>query len=410
MVHFEIISLIALIVLSAFFALSESALLSINKYKVKYLIEKKKFGAVYVKKLKDNPDILLSTILIGNNLANVGASAITTSIALQLFHSNAIGIATGIATFLVLIFGDLTPKSIGANNSEFVSTKVAPIIWHMGIGIYPLITLLGYFLKGINKLVGTKKIPLITEEELRTIIKTSGEEGAIKEVEKKMIQRVFDFDNTTVSDVMTGKKHMVSVGADMTIKDVFALPTAKLYSRFPVYDKHKDNIVGILYLKDTLKHLKDGKLDITIRQIMKKPLFVFDNKKVDRMLHVFQDRKIHMAIVINKKAQVVGLVTIENIIEEIVGEILDESDKIDPGLVQGAKNEWFVKGSIEIAELNIKTGIGIKEADFVDFDGFIYATLGRAPKEKEEIPYKDFKITMEDVQGKKVLRARLVKV
>jgi CBS domain containing-hemolysin-like protein len=128
------------------------------------------------------------------------------------------------------------------------------------------------------------------------------------------------------------------------------------------------------------------------------------------MLHVFQDRKIHMAIVINKKAQVVGLVTIENIIEEIVGEILDESDKIDPGLVQGSKNEWFVKGSIEIAELNAKTGIGIKEADFVDFDGFVYATLGRPAKEKEEIPYKDFKITMEDVQGKKVLKARLVKV
>ena len=398
-----------MILLSAFFAMSETALLSLSKFKVRHWVEKKKFGANYIKKLKDNPELLLSTILIGNDLANTAAAAIATSIAIEIFKHNAIGIAVGVATFLILIFGDITPKSLGANNNEIIAPVVAPVIWNLSIAIYPLIKVLEYFLKAINKLVRTKKLPIISEEELKIIVKASEEEGSIKEIEKKMIQRIFDFDNTTVSDVMTQKKGMVLVNSDMQIKDVLQLPMTKMYSRFPVYEKNKENIVGILYIKDTLKFVKDGKFDITIKQIMRKPLFVFANKKMDIMLRLFQNRKQHMAIVIDEKARIVGLVTIENILEEIVGEIIDESDRLDPSLMQPSKKEWLVKGSTEIEEINAKMGIPIKKSDFVDLDGFIVATLGRAPKIGEEITYQNFKIIMEDVQGKKVLKARIVK-
>ena len=408
--HIESIVFGVMIVLSAFFAMSETALLSISKYKVRHWVEKKKYGSSYVKKLKDNPEILLSTVLIGNNLVNTAAAAIATSIALQIFQHNAIGIATGVATFLILIFGDMTPKSIGANNNEILAPMVAPVIWNISIAIYPITKALEYFLNGINKLVGTKKISIITEEELKSIVKASEEEGSIKEIEKKMIQRIFDFDNTPVSDVMTRKKSIVYVSSDMQIKDVLQLPTAKMYSRFPVYDKSRENIVGILYLKDMLKFVKDGKYDIAVKQIMRKPFFVFENKKMDTMLRLFQNRKQHMAIVIDEKAHVVGLVTIENILEEIVGEIIDESDKLNPSITQFSKNEWIVKGSSEIEEVNAKTGISIKKADYIDLDGFILATLGKAPKVGDVIEHQGCKIIMEDVQGKKVLSARIVKV
>ncbi len=399
-----------MIILSAFFAISEAALISLSNFRVMHWVEKKKFGSTYVKKLKDNPEILLSTVLIGNNLVNTAAAAITTSIAIELFGSNAIGIATGIATFLILIFGDITPKSIGTNNNHILAPIVAPIIWYINLAIYPLIKLLDYFLKGINSLIGTKRIPIIPREELKSIVKASEEEGSIKEIEKKMIHRIFDFENTRVADVMTRKKSMVLVSSDMQIKSVLQLPTVKRYSRFPVYEKNRDNIVGILHLKDTIKFLSEGKFDVLVKDVMKKPFFVFENKKMDSMLKLFQSRKEHMAIVIDEKARVVGLVTIENILEEIVGEIIDESDKINPYMIHISKNEWIVKGSIEIEELNAKTGLSIRVSDYVDLDSFIFTTLGRAPKNGEDINYQNYKIIMEDVQGKKVLRARIMKL
>ena len=406
----EIISIVVLLALSAFFSASEAALLSLSRFKVRYMVEKKRFGSAYVKKLKDDPERLLSTILIGYNLVSVAASALGTSIALSVFKSNAIGIATGVMTFLILVFGEITPKSLATRNNEYVSLFAARIIWWLSIAIDPIVHLLNYFLKGINKFFGTKKIPIITKEEIKSIVKASEEEGALKEIEKNMVQRIFDFENTTVGDVMTRKNNMVAVSAGMKIKDVLQLPFTKMYSRFPVYDKTKDNIIGILYLKDTLKFFKDGKLETEVRQIMRKPFFVFEHKKMDTMLRLFQSRKQHMAVVIDDRAHVVGLVTIENILEEIVGEIIDESDKINPTLMSVSKNEWITKGTAEIEEINSRTGLSIKSSDYVDLDSFILGTLGRAPKLGEELNYQNFKFVMEDVQGKKVIQTRIFKI
>ena len=405
----QIILIIILIIMTAFFSAVESALLSLSRFRVRYMVEKKRFGAAYVKKLKDDPERFLSTILIGNSIVTVAASALGTSIALTIFHENAIAIATGIMTFLVLVFGEITPKSLATRNNEIVSLFTARIIWWLSIALYPIIRLLDRFLKMMNRLVGTKGLSIITKEELKSIVKMGEEEGSIKDLEKKMIHRIFDFENTTASDVMTPRKNIVSVSSDIMIKDVLQLPNAKMYSRFPVYEKSKDNIVGILYLKDILRFVKEGKFDTGVRQIMRKPFFVFENKKMDSMLRLFQDKKQHMAIVIDQKAQIVGVVTIENILEEIVGEIIDESDRIDPGLGEISKNEWISKGSTEIGEINAKTGMQLKESDYDNLDSFVFSTLGRQPKQGDEILYKNYKIIMEDVQGKKVLRAKIVR-
>src|SRR3989338_37480 len=331
-IYRQVILLAIMIFLSAFFALCESALLSLSKFKVRYLADKKKFGAAHVKKLKDNPEALLSTVLVGNNLVNAAAAVLTTSISLQLFHNNVLGIATGIAAFLILIFGDMIPKSIGANNNEVLAPLIAPIIWYLGIIAYPLIKILDLLLKGINRILGIKKMPLITEEELKHIVKVSEEEGTIQEIEKKLIQRIFDFDTITVADVMTRKDNMISVSSEGTIKDVLHIPTAKMYSRFPVFGKHKEDITGILHLKDILKFVREGKTDAKIKGIMRKPLFVFESKKMDSTLKLFQKSKQHMAVVLNEKGNIVGVVTIENILEEVVGEIIDETDRINPDI------------------------------------------------------------------------------
>ncbi|HLC60141.1 MAG TPA: hemolysin family protein [Candidatus Nanoarchaeia archaeon] len=402
--------LFALIVLSAFSAMSEAALLSINRFKIKHWVEKKKIGAVYVQKLKNNPARLLTTLLIANNLANAAAAALITSMALEVFQNNALAIATGIATFLILVFGDILPKSIGVNNNELLAPLMAPAVWYLSYAFSPLIKMLEYAINTINRLFGTKKIAIISREELKSMVKYSEEQGSIKGMEKKMIHRIFDFENTTISDVMTLKKNIVSVGSEMAVKDVLSLPSAKMYSRFPVYEKHKDNIVGILYLKDMMKYVRDNSLDTPVKQVMRKPFFVFSHRKIDAMLKMFQGRKEHMAVVIDDKAQVVGAVTIENILEEIVGEIIDESDRINPSIHQISKNEWLANGTADIEIVNAKTGLLIKESDYDSLHSFIVATLGRPPKLAEEFSYLNFKFIIEDVQGKKVLKARIIKV
>jgi len=227
--YMEYILLLVLIVVSAFTSMSEAALLSVSKFKVRNWVEKNKFGAVYAKKLKDNPERLLSTLLVGNNLTNTAAAAITTSIAIKLFQNNAVGIAIGIAAFIILVFGDIVPKSIGTNNNEALSTVVAPVVWYLSIAMYPLIKALDYFLKAINKLIGTKQMSIITKDELKTIIKSVEEGGSIKQTEKKLVQRIFESESTTVGDVMTRKKGIVSVSSDMKISDVLKLQTVKLF-------------------------------------------------------------------------------------------------------------------------------------------------------------------------------------
>ena len=402
--------LFALIVLSAFSSMSEAALLSINRFKIKHWVEKKKVGAVYVQKLKNNPARLLTTLLIANNLANTAAAALITSMALEVFQNNALAIATGIATFLILVFGDILPKSIGVNNNELLAPLTAPAVWYLSYAFSPLIKMLEYIINTINRLFGTKKIAIISREELKSMIKYSEEQGSIKDIEKKMIHRIFDFDNTTVSDVMTRRKNVVSVGSELLVREVLQLPTAKMYSRFPVYENNKDNIVGVMYLKDMLKYVKDSKLDTPVKQIMRKPFFVFGHKKIDSMLRMFQGRKEHMAVVIDDKAQVIGVVTIENILEEIVGEIIDESDRINPSIQQISKNEWLANGTANIETVNAQTGLSIRESDYDSLHSFIAATLGRPPKLAEEFPYQNFKFIIEDAQGKKVLKARIIKV
>ena len=406
----EIVLLIILLLLSGFFSGAEVALISLTKVKARHMVEQKKFGAVFIKKLKEDPQRMLATILIGNNLVNVAAAAIATSMAIGIFQNYAIGIATGVMTLLILVFGEITPKSIAAQNNEIISQLVAAPIWYLSIILAPILNILDKFLNRFIKFIGIKsKEKAITEEEIISMIKTAEEEGSIKEIEKKMIDSIFEFDDINVNEISTPRTDMVLVESKSSVADAMKLILKKKFSRIPVYEKNRDNIVGIVYLKDLMMYMDDKKKNMSLSKIMKKLYVVPETKKISNLLRQFQKRKEHMAIVVDEHGSVTGLVTIEDVLEEIVGEIMDETDKIDPNIKKIGKNIWVVKGKTDIDEVNEKLHMKLKGKDYDTLSGFILKYTGKIPKEDEEIVYGKYKLKIEEREGHRISKVKVEK-
>jgi CBS domain containing-hemolysin-like protein len=394
----QILVLLVLLVLSGFFSSAETALFSISKAKAIHLAKEKGFTNALIKKMKDDPHRLLSTILIGNNIVNVGAAAIATAITLKLVSSNAVGIATGIMTFLILIFGEIFPKSIATRNNILIARIVIfPIYW-LSVIFTPIIL----FLNFIPKLTGKiQRKPKVTEEELLTMVEVVEEEGEIKEEEKEFIHNIFEFDDTNASEIMTPR-------ADMFVVDVaeeFNLETVvnSGFTRIPVIEGDFDHIIGILYIKDLLMHYATSNDKIDIRKMMRDPYFVPENKKLDNLLQQFKKRKQHLAIVVDEHGGVSGLITLEDALEEIVGEIIDETDKFEPHIVKIKPDEWSVLGKSEIDEVNEKVNMNIPESKEYDtFSGYVLDQIGRIPQEKEEIMLGNFSVTVKEMDGNRI--------
>ena len=407
----EIIFLIILLILSGFFSGSEVALISLTKLRAKHMLEKKKMGAIFIKKLKDDPQRMLATILIGNNIVNVAASAIATSIMIGIFKNYAVGIATGVMTLLILIFGEITPKSIAAKNNETISQLVAAPIWYLSIILAPILNLLDKFLNRFINLIGIKaKEKTITEEEIISMIKTAEEEGSIKEIEKKMIDSIFKFDDINVSQVATPRGDMVMVESKLKIKDAMKLFLRKRHTRMPVYEKNRDNIVGIIHVKNLIVHTQSKNKNNRVSKIMYKPYFVPEVKKLSDLMKQFQKRKEHMAIVVDEHGSITGLATMEDALEEIVGEIMDETDIIAPNIKKIEKNTWIVNGKADVDEVNEKLNMKLKGKGYDTFSGFILKRTGKIPKEGDEVVYKNFRFKIEEIEDHRISKVRVKKV
>jgi len=326
----KFLALIILLLLSAFFSASETALVAISKIRVKKLINEGKEGAEEIHELKKDPDALLTTILIGNNLVNIAASAIATSLAIERFGSLGIGIATGVMTLVILTFCEIFPKTLAARNPETISLIVSkPIrllvwIFRPAVKVFTLMTV------AVRRLLGwtpSSVAETVTEEEVKTLLDIGEEEGVFDEDEKEIIERVFELDDITAADIMTPKEDMVCVPADSSLSEAIEVIKTHGYSRIPVYEGSSDNIIGILYAKDLLTHACDSRNNnLNIRARLKPPYFVDYRTKVDALLREFQRGKFHMAIVVDETARPVGLVTLEDVLEELVGNIFDEYD------------------------------------------------------------------------------------
>jgi len=394
----QVIVLIILLLLSGFFSSTETALFSISKTKARHLAKNKGKTYMLIERMKDDPHKLLSTILIGNNIVNIGASALATSVTINIFPNYAVGIATGTMTFLILVFGEVLPKSVATQNNILIARiSIYPIYW-LSILFYPVIK----FLNFIPMLTGKiKRAPKVTEEELMAFVEVVEEEGEIKEEEKELIHKIFEFDDTNTSEIMTPRTDMFVIEADEKLHLENIVKSG--FTRIPVIEKNIDHVIGIINIKDIFLHQATSDTEIDVRKIMTKPYFVPENKKLDKLLHQFKIRKHHMAIVVDEHGGVSGLITLEDALEEIVGEISDETDKEEPHIVKLKTKEWTVLGKADIDEVNEIIGMDIPDLKEYDtFSGYVLNTIGRIPKENEKIAIESYIITVEEKDGNRI--------
>jgi CBS domain containing-hemolysin-like protein len=401
----DIVILVILLGLSGFFSGSEVALLSISKVRVRRMVENDRTSSRYIKKLKDNPQKMLATILIGNNLVNIAASSFMTAIMIDLFDSYAIGIATGIMTLLVLVFGEITPKSIAAHNTELICQIVSPFIYFLSIVLSPVVLALD---KGLNLVLNAfglkKKKKTVTEEDILMMVRTAEEEGSIKKVEKNMIGNVLRLDDTTCKDIVTPSTDLVMIEADATIAQTAEVMLEKKFSRLPVFDQHHDNIVGIVYMKDLITYY-GNKDKMKVAKLMRKPFIIPETKKVSVLLRQFQKRHEQMAIVVDEHGAVEGIVTLEDVLEEIVGEIMDENELLEKCIIKIGRDSWRVSGKAEIAEVNLELGMELRNHEYDTFSGFLLWKHGQVPSLGDMIKHKDFEITIRKIDGNRVAEA-----
>ena len=396
----QVFLLITLLVLSGFFSSSETALMSISRTRARHLAKKGGRSDLLIQRMKEDPHKLLSTILIGNNVVNVGAASLATSITMEIFPNYAVGIATGIMTFLVLVFGEVLPKSAATRNNLMVAKiTIYPIYW-LSIIFYPIIFILNF----IPRITGRiKRTPAATEAELRTFVEVVEEEGEIKEEERELIDNIFEFDDTSASEIMTPRTDMLVIKTDEDLELENIVKSG--FTRIPVIEEDLDHVIGIINVKDILLHQVTSNAEINIREIMREAYFVPENKKLDTLLHHFKKGKQHMAIVVDEHGGVSGLITLEDALEEIVGEISDETDKDEPHIIRMKNEEWMVLGKSDIDEVNDAVGLDILESKEYDtFSGYIFDRIGRIPEEKEDLLIDEFVVTIEEMEGNRINR------
>lgn len=394
----HIILLILLLFFSAFFSSSETALFSISRTKARHIAKAGDRTNRLIEKMKQDPHRLLSTILIGNNIVNVGAASLATTVVYGLMPNYAVSLATAGMTFLILVFGEVFPKSIATRNNILIARLVIYPIYWLSILFFPIIL----FLNFIPHLTGKiKKTPTVTEEELKTFVEVVEEEGEIKEEERELIQNIFEFDDTNASEIMTPRADMFVIDANEPL-DLKAIAQSG-FTRIPVIDGDIDHTIGILNVKDLFLAQAMTDADPNIRKIMRKPYFVPEHKKLDRLLHQFKKRKNHMAIIVDEHGGVSGLISLEDALEELVGEIVDETDKDEIHIIALEKGEWIVLGKSDIDEVNEMIPMEIPDtSDYDTFSGYVLHSIGRLPEEKEEIPLGRFLITVDEKDGNRI--------
>ncbi|MEA1994058.1 MAG: hemolysin family protein [Euryarchaeota archaeon] len=404
----EIVSLVILLFLSALFSSSETAYTHMSMIRVKHLVSKGNKRAKTLEKLKKDPEKTVTTILIGNNIANISASSIATALAIDFFGNKGVGVAVGVMTFLILLFGEITPKRYAIRRAETLTLAVAPLLSILSKIFYPI--LLAF--TGFSNLFLGKSIdngPIFTEEEIKTIIHVGEQEGTIEEDEKEMIAGIFELEDTRIKEIMTPRVDMVCLEAGETLENILNNAIKVGYSRLPVYEGKVDNIVGILYIKDLLKYLKDGNFNISVGKIKKKAYFVPETKRADDLLSELQRKRVHMAIVIGEYGGVTGLVTLEDLLEEIVGEIFDEYDIARDEILILDENTAIVDARLPIGELNEGMKLDLPMDSVDTLAGFMMENLDKVPEEGEGIIYENSRFIIEEMDEKKIVQVRIIK-
>jgi putative hemolysin len=409
MIELEIAVLVILICLSAFFSSVETALMSVSSIKARSLAKQKKKGSEALQRLKSNPERLLITILVGNNLVNIGAAALATSITTRMFGDLGVGIATGVMTFLILVFGEVIPKSYAVQNSASMSLRVARPIELLSKLLFPIVRSLEALTGFMMRHFSSKKGEALTEEELKTIVTVGAEQGLIKDRIAGMMESLIEFEKTRVNEIMTPKDDMLMLDGDTSVGNVLDFVVKTPYSRYPVYRGEKNNIIGIADVDEILSAVKAGRLKTKVSTISKKSLFVPEKKEIMNLLSDFEKRGMPIAMVVDEYGHVLGLVTMDDVLEEIVGDIFDKSKRTNAYIKPISRNEFLVDGRVPINLLENYVDLDLKEREFDTLAGLILKKTGRIPQKGESIRFGRIKLIVEDASPKTVKRVRVIR-
>lgn len=409
----EIAALVALIGLSGFFSGLEVALVGVRKSKVVQLFNEGKKGSKALHKLKMNPSWMMSSVNLGNNLVNVGASAFATSLAIRLFGNDGLGIAVGVMTFLILVFGEITPKTYCNANSTKIALRYAPVLLVFSYVFYPVVKFFEIITKGVVKMTGSSSTPPpITEEEIKGVIDQGLEEKALEKDEMELVHGALKFDDTVIRSVMTPRTKMFTLNAKMLLFEALPQINQKGHSRIPIYGNTSDDIVGFIHVRDVLKELeKDNKMT-SLERIAREPVFASQEKMVSGLLKEMKGRKTHMAIVVDEHGGVEGLVTLEDLLEEIVGEIEDETDLTrQAGFERIDQDTIITNGDIEIDKINEIFKTKVPEGDdYASLNGLLHERLQDIPQEGDKVEVNELRIIVEKVSKNIPKKIRIEKI
>lgn len=395
----QLICLIILLLLSSFFSSAETALTTVNKIRMRTLSESGNKKADRVLRVTDNSAKMLSAILIGNNIVNLSASSLATTLAVKIFGSVGAGIATGILTFLILIFGEVSPKTLATIHADKISLKISGIIEFLMFIFTPLILVINTFSMGFLMLLGVNpndKDKAITEEELRTIVDVSQETGVIEDEERTMIHKLFDFGDAEAKEVMIPRIDMIFVDVNSTYDEVIEIFKEYKYTRLPVFEKSTDRIVGVLNIKDLLllNDNKDSEAEyrenFDIRNLMREAYFTFEHKNTADLFIEMRKSSLSLAIVLDEYGSTAGLITLEDLLEEIVGEIRDEydSDEIDD-ITKISEREYLVLASANLEDVSRELELNLISEDYDTVGGYCLEQLDHLPEKNEVIVTED---------------------
>ncbi len=418
-VNTEIILIVLSLIVSAFFSSSETALTSLSKIKVAQIVKSGSKNAKYFNLWMKHPNKMLNTILIGNNVANIFASVLAGSLANKLSGSSQIAITTAVMTILILFFGEITPKTFAKHNAEAISAFfIRPLVLLYYL-FYPFTYVINVFVKVVIKIMGgkiDKEQPLITEDEIEFMINVGEEEGILEDETKEMMHNIMDIKDISVKEIMVPRTEMVAVSIDSTIDDVLKVIEEYEFSRIPVYENDLDHIAGILYVKDLIMYAKEGlkNLNIDLKNMIKEPFFVPETKNIYDLFKEFQSKRVHLAIVIDEYGGVAGIATMEDILEEIVGEIRDEYDSAEEDeFVEVNENTFLVDAGMDLDDFCEKLGIE-KTEDMEDYEtvgGLIYDLADKIPSEGEELDFGDkFRIKVLKTEGNKIVKVEVKRI
>lgn len=400
----EIIVIIILIILSAFFSSSETALTGVSSHRVRMLKDEKVKNADILQKVLDQKSKMLSVILICNNIVNLSASALMTVLFQALFGNQYVSIGTGILTLLILIFGEVAPKTMAAYKAERISLKFCRVIWVLMVVLTPLAFIISFLASGVLKLFRIDKLKgsTITEKELRTIVSVSEEAGIIENEEKTFINNVFDFSDTTVREIMVPRINVTFVKKDATYGQVRAIFEEEKFTRLPVLDE-EDKIIGLINIKDFAFYPDDQRNNFKIEDILRPIEFTYEQKKVLELLQEIKQSNINMMVVLDEYGDTAGIVTVEDLLEELVGDIRDEYDEDEKEeFVKTGPAAYDIYGYVAFEDVNDKLGLSLESDEYDSIGGLLIEHLGRLPAEGDRVQIGNVELTAKKVDKNKI--------